>query len=382
MRFTLTEEQKYIQKAVREFTRGEFDEDQILQLLEKRDFPRSLLQKACRLDFIGVCYPEQFGGQACGAMDQVLVVEELCRKDSSVGIALSMADAGAEIIGAWGDDKQKEKILPDLAKGKMLSTVLFGDLDAGEDCRSAVELTPRGSGTFRLDGSAGFVLNAEQADVLIVQAQIAVEAAAPGSVFVLLDRNTPGVTVQSIGDKLGLGTIPWHNVLFEDAEVTEADIVRPAAQGRDGMLAHQKTHLIRFAAMYLGIAQGALDMALDYAKQRIQFNRKIGAFQGIRHKLADMYADLQATRAFVYAVAGAHEHQPGDLHDLLAVKLQAERTALFLTDEALQIFGGSGYMVEVPVEHFYRDARTLRALSGRTIFQKDMIAQAVIGNLS
>ena len=382
MRFTLTEEQKYIQKAVREFTKGEFDEDQILGLLENRDFPRDLLKKACKLDFIGVCYPERFGGQGCGLMERVLVIEEFCRKDSSAGIALSLADAGAEVICAWGDDTQKKKYLPDLAKGKMVTAVSSAISTPGKMAGRPPFWRPRQTEAFDWMECAGFVLNAERAEVLIVKAQIDADAAAPICAFVLLDRHTPGVTLQPLGEKLGIGTIPWHNVRFDAVTVAATDIVRPGNNGQTGMLDVQRIHLIRSAAMYLGMAQGALDMALRYAKQRVQFNRKIGEFQGIRHKLADMYVDLQATRAFVYAAAGAHERQPADLHDLLAVKLQAERAALFLTDEALQIFGGSGYMVELPVEHFYRDARTLRALAGRTFFQKDVIAQAIIGNLA
>lgn len=382
MKFALTEEQKYIQKAIREFTRGEFDEDQILELLENRDFPQNLFRKACKLDFVGVGYPEEFGGQACGMMEQVLVIEEFCRKDSSVGIALGSADAGAEIVCAWGNDAQKQKLLPGLAKGKLVSTVLFGDVDAREDGRPAALLTPAGDGTFRLNGKADFVMNAERADVFIVQAQMGADAPATGCAFALLKRNTPGVTLQALGEKLGIGVIAWHHVILQDVVVTEADIVRPADEGRGAMLDFQKIHLLRIAAMFLGIAQGSLDMALRYARQRVQFNRKIGEFQGIRHKLADMYMDLQATRALVYAAADGHLYDHGDLHDLLGVKLTAERTAMHLTDEALQIFGGSGYMIELPVEHFYRDARTLRALSGRTVFQKDVIAQAIVGHLT
>lgn len=382
MKFTLTDEQKYIQKAVREFTRGEFDEDHILELLQKRDFPHQLLKKACNLDFIGVCYPEQFGGQACAMMDQVLIVEEFCRKDSSVGIALGLADAGAEIVCAWGTDEQKKRLLPALAKGKMVSTVLSGDFDARADCCPSAFLEPQPDGSYSLNGNAGFVLNAERADVLIAQAQVAKDGQSSGCPFVLLQRNTPGMTLQTIGDKLGIGVMSWHDVIFKDAKVGAVDIVWPLDQGSGAKLDFQKVNLLRLAAMFLGISQGCLDMAVRYSRQRVQFNRKIGEFQGIRHKLADMYMDVQATRALVYAAAGAHENEPGDLHDLLAVKLTAEKTAMHLSDEALQIFGGSGYMVELPVEHFYRDVRTLRALSGRTIFQKDVIAQSVIGNLA
>lgn len=380
MKFTLTEEQRYIQNAVREFTRGEFDEDLILELLGKSDFPQKLLKKACELDFIGVCYPEQFGGQACGMMEQVLIIEEFCRKDSSVGIALGSADAGAEIVCAWGSDEQKKRLLPALAKGKMVSAVLPGDIDTSADCLPSAVVHVQPDGNYRLNGSAGFVMNAERADLLIAQVRMENDGPSSTCSFVLLPRSRPGVTLQPIGGKLGLGMMNWQDIKFEDVEVTAADIVCPLGKEASLMLDFQKVNLLRIAAMFLGIAQGCMDMALRYSKQRVQFKRKISEFQGIRHKLVDMYMDVQATRALVYATAGTTDS--ADLHDLLATKLTAEKTAMHLSDEALQIFGGSGYMVELPVEHFFRDTRTLRVLSGRSIFQKDLIAQSVIGNLA
>ena len=383
MKFKLTDEQTYIQRAVREFTKGEFDDDRILELVEKREFPLQLLKKAARLDFIGVCFPEHFGGQDCGLMEQVLIIEEFCRKDSSVGIALSTADAGAEIIWAFGDEDQKKRFLPALAGGKAVSAVFFSDADAGDDCPSEAVLSLSETGSWWLNGEAPYICNALQAEVIVVQARIDTKdsASREETAFALLDREAPGVVVESMGEKLGIDMVSWYRVRFTDVPVTEAGIVRPTPGDRSGAMGFQKIHIVRTAAVYLGIAQGALDMALAYAKQRVQFNRRIAEFQGIRHKLADMYIDLQAARALVYAVVEAYDRGQKDLHDLLATKLTAEKAALFITDEALQIFGGSGYMIELPVEHFYRDVRTLQALAGRKSFQKDVIARAVIGKM-
>jgi alkylation response protein AidB-like acyl-CoA dehydrogenase len=383
MEFPLTNEQKYIQKAVREFARGEFDDDQILELLQGGSFPQTLLKKACKLDFIGLCYPENCGGQGCGLMEQVLVIEELCRKDSAAGIALSTVDAGAEVIAIFGNEKQQKKYLPPFTKGKAISAFMYADADDGEGSPMSTSLTPGGKDTYLLSGEAAFVFNADLAELLIVQTQLAADSAsAGGSVFALVGKGAPGVSIIPMGDKLGMGMLSWHKVIFQAVEVFEADVIRPEPSVMEGGIRFRQIHLLRMAAMYLGLAQGAFDLALTYARQRVQFNRKIGEFQGIRHKLADMYVNLQAGRSLVYAAAANCDRGQVEPHDLLTVKLVAERTALFATDEALQIFGGSGYMVELPVEHFYRDARTLRAFTGSKMLQKDLIAQAVIGRIS
>lgn len=381
MRFQLTDEQKYIQKAAWEFARGEFDNDRILELLQNRTFPQTLLKKACKLDFIGVTTPEEFGGQGCGLMEQVLIIEEFCRKDSSVGIALSTVDAGVEVIGTLGSEEQKKRYLPAFTRGKSVSSVLFGSADDGDACTPDITLIPRGNGRYLLKGESAFVCNADRADVLVVHAQLCPDGSASGaeSIVVLVDRGKPGVCITPMGDKLGMGMISWSKVLFRDSEIVEADLIRLNDDTSNKGADFRRVNLIRMTAMYLGIAQGAFDLALPYARQRVQFNRKISEFQGIRHKLVDMYTDLQAARSLVYVAASDYDRRQCEFHDLLVVKLVAERAALFVTDEALQIFGGSGYMVELPIEHFYRDARTLQSLTGRKTFEKDVIAQVIIG---
>ena len=384
MKFNLTDEQQYIQKAAREFAKGEFDDDAILELIQGRKFPDQLLQKACKLDFLGICYPEAYGGQACGILDYVLLIEELCRKDSSAGIALSNVDAGAEVLCALGSENQKKALLPRLAKATAVPAVICGDLDSGSDCPAGISLKAGSApGEFFLEGTADCVLNADRADLMIVRVRPEVPdpSGAEDPLFVLLDPKKPGVVVSPMRDRLGMDMVSCCEVRIQGANVTEDDLIRAPKGSSPSPFPLHGVNLVRTAAMFLGIAQGAFDLALQYAKQREQFKRKIGAFQGIRHKLVDMYVDLQAARSMVYAVAASAEDRDAAAKDSLAAKLVAERSALFITDEALQIFGGSGYMVELPIEHFYRDARTLQATLGRRIFQKDVLAGQIIGKI-
>lgn len=374
MKFMLTEEQRSIQRAVNEFTKGEFDEDTILDLLQTGQFPEKIWRKACRLGFVGLCYPEKYGGQACGLMDQVLVTEALCRKDSSAGIALTLVDMGADLISTLGTEEQKKTYLPKLAKGKLMSTVLFADVDHNDAC-SADHMTLSADGdNFRLNGYAGHVFNADRSELLVVQC-----CAPNGVCFAAVEKSTQGVQIKPLGGKLGLAMLSWQQVCFQDA-IVSANAVVPI-DSKEVLESLQQQHVLRICAMYLGIAQGAYEQALAYSKQRVQFRRKIAEFQGIRHKLVDMYGAVTAARSLVYNSGVLLDAQQIDPADLIMVKLQAEKSALDVTYEALQIFGGTGYMIEIPIEHYYRDARMLQGLTGRSLFQKDQVAQGIVGRL-
>ena len=372
MRFALSDEQRSIQKAVREFARGEFDDERILELNAAGQYPRDLLKKACRLEFVGVCYPESCGGLAGSPLDHVLVVEELCRKDSSVGVALGMADQGAELICALGRDDQKRQYLPRLAAGKMLAAVVAPDTDTDEACSSQSLKLERAAERWRLNGTAGPVFNAADADLWVVQC-----ATDEGERFALVVPDSPGVSHTPLGPKLGCALVGWNELRFENVVLEESDLLKAADEPCQELFwRHQ---LLRLSAMNLGLAQGAYDQGLAYSKQREQFGRRICQFQGIGHKLVEMYRQVQAARALVYLAAGSLGEGRADLADMLTVHMQAEAAALAVTDEALQIHGGSGYMIELPVEHFYRDARMLQAAAGRRTFRKDVVARALIG---
>ena len=339
------------------------------------NFPKKIWKKACQLGFIGLCYPEQFAGQQCGPMDQLLVTEAMCRKDSSVGIALAMADMGSDVIRILGNDAQKKRCLTPMAKGKSMSSTVCADVDQNDDgCTQGIVLTAQ-SGEFILNGKAQYVFNADHAALLVVQC-----CGPDGQTFLALNKNIEGITVRPLGKQYGLGLVLWHEVSFENVKVPKDAILGNVSQNTLDQVNTEK--LIKICAMYLGLSQGAYDQALAYSKQREQFKRTLSQFQGIRHKLVDMYTALTGIKSLVYHGGQLMEQEQADLADFLVIKLQAERAALDITYEAMQIFGGTGYMIEIPVEHYYRDARMLQCLSGRSLFEKDRVARQIIGPLN
>jgi len=200
--------------------------------------------------------------------------------------------------------------------------------------------------------------------------------------FVVVPRDSNGLRVMGMGDKLGMRMLPWNKLIFDDVEISKKEILGIDNNGPSQLAEILKVIMIKSGAQALGLAQGAFERGLAYSKQREQFGKKIGEFQGIRHKLVDMYVKIQATRSLLYNVASHYGQGKIELHDTVTAKLYTETTAIEVTDEALQIFGGAGYMIETPVEHFYRDARIMRTISGRQLPQKDVIAHSIIGRIT
>lgn len=376
MTFQLTEEQTFIQKAARDFARGEFDDDYILDLIEKQQFPKKTLKTACKLDLIGLTWPESAGGQECGIMDNVLVTEELCRKDSTMGLALSFADMGAEIVAQFGTPDQIKACNAPLLKGKSVTALICPELgqEQGTICYRKT------NDTLILNGEASIVVNASIADFFLIVAHP--EEGQGERILALFPKNMPGMGVSEPRKKLGMDMMPWNTVTFESTEISTGAMITCDKKGVDPVNILEQNLLLKTAAMFLGMAQGAFDLALGYAKEREQFRRKIAAFQGISQKIASMYTRLQEGRASVYAAARACDGKCIGLTDLIAAQLSAQAMAEFLTDEALQIHGGVGYMIEFPVEHFFRDVKCLRTLLGRNITRMDVISQRVIGRLN
>lgn len=379
MKFQLTEEQNYIRKATQDFAKGEFDEYRILELMENRSFPENIFKNACKLDLIGLTYPESAGGQECNMMDNILVIEELCRKDSGIGIALSLPDMGAELIARYGNADMIKKYISPLLKGKTLPAVInpFPGQMTGD---ILFEKTEDG---IILAGEAPLVLNAGIAGYFVVVAS----PQNPGTnetgdnIIAVVDKDTQGMEIKKNRRKLGLDMLSWHPVTFNDVKIPAKNILTPPAKPVNLEMELQKSWLMKLSAMYLGIAQGAYDLALDYAKQREQFRKKIAGFQGISEKIARMYMELEKTRAMVYTTAALYDEKTINLHELTATKLCAESAAEYITDESLQIHGGVGYMIEFPIEHFFRDVKLLRTLMGRKTFQMDIISHKLIGKL-
>jgi len=374
MDFELSDEQKDIQRAAREFAQGEFDPDLALELDQSCTFPESLWKKAARLGFIGIHYPEEFGGQGLGLFETVLTIEAFCSVDSGIGSALSMVDTGSEVILKFGSKDQKERFLIPLTKGTKRMSIAFAESEDGQDLSSISTVSEKRGKEYFLRGEKQFVLNAPLADWFITLCKEPME----GWITLMVERQQEGIVVHSI-EKMGLRMIPFGDLGFREVRV---DIENRIGNGGEGMVHVHHCHQVmglRSSAQALGTAQGAFDRAMGHAKQREQFGKKLSQFQAIRHKLADMAVDIEVARWLTYKSATEYDQGRMDPKFLSITQLEAGRRLLRVVDEALQIFGGYGYIAEQAIEHYFRDAWAIGVDLGTEGELRDRVAEKILG---
>jgi len=374
MNFELSDEQKDIQKAALEFAQGEFDPDLALELDQSNTFPESIWKKASQLGFIGIHYPEEFGGQGLGLFENVLVIETFCRIDSGIGCALSMADLGSELILKFGSKDQKKQFLIPLAQGAKRMSIAFAESEDDQYLSSLSTVSEKKEGQYFIRGKKRFVLNASLADFFVTLCKEPQE----GWITLVVGREEVGLEVIPM-EKMGLRMIPSGDLLFKGVRVPLKNRI---GNGGEGMIqvhyAHQAIG-IRKASQAVGTAQGAFDRAREYAKQREQFGKKLSQFQAIRHKLADMAVDIELARWLTYKTAIEYDQDQLESKFLQLTKLEVGRNLVRVVDEALQIFGGYGYIAEQAIEHYFRDAWAISVDLGTEEELRDTIAEEILG---
>ena len=383
MDFKLSTEQNSIQKAAREFATGEFDKEIALELERTHTFPTKIWKKASELGFIGIHFPEQYGGQEYGIFENVLVVEEFCRQDSGIGVALSLADFASEIILRFGNEKQKEKYLIPVAEGKAISSGGFTEPDHGSDITFMNTTAVRQGDEYVINGVKTFITNGTISDFVIVLCQTNEDAKPTyrGQSVIIVEKDTPGYTSSDVGEKMGIKMSPTGELSFNDVRVPASNLIGEEGRGFYQVLEFFDESRVEIAAEALGIAQGAFDRALDYTRKRSQFGKKLAQFQVTQHKLADMAAKLETARLIVYKAAWNYDQGKIDPKLTSIAKMYAARVAVEVANEAVQLLGGYGYMLEYEVERFYRDARITEIYEGTREIQKNTIACALLGKL-
>jgi alkylation response protein AidB-like acyl-CoA dehydrogenase len=383
MDFELTDEQKDIQRAAKEFAQGEFDRELALELERNHAFPKSIWKTACQLGFIGLHFPEAYGGQGLGILENALVVEEFCRQDSGIGIALSLADFSSEVILRFGSEAQKGKYLPPLTRGEAISAGAYTEPDHGSDITRLSTIAVRKGAEFVINGTKTFTTNGTLADHFVVLCQSNPDAVPPyrGMCTLLVERGTPGFDATELGDKMGIRMTSTAELSFSDVHVPSENLIGQENRGFYQVMEFFDESRIEIAAQALGIALGAFERALAYAKERRQFGQRIADFQVTQHKLADMYTKLETARLLTYKAAWNFDL--GRIDPLLTsmAKMHAGRVSVEVADEAIQIFGGYGYITEYEVERFYRDAKIMEIYEGTREIQKNTIASSLIGKL-
>lgn len=382
MDFKLSYEQESIRKAAEEFAQGEFKKEIALEHEKNHAFPFDIWKKACELGFVGIHFPEQYGGQEYGVLENALVAEAFCRQDSGMGIALSGADSCSEVILRYGSEAQKEKYLTGIANGEAICCGAFTEPDHGSDITRMSTTAVREGDWYRINGSKMFITNGPIANVIIVlcQTNLTADPAYRGQSVFIVEKDAPGFAAADVGEKMGNKMTPTGELSFNDVQVPLSNLVGNEGKGFYQALRMFEELRVEIAAMAVGVAQGAFDRALAYVKQRKQFGRRLQEFQATQHKLAELTTKIELARLITYKAASAVDGDDINPGLTAMAKMYAARTAVEVADEVIQLHGGYGYMLEYEVERFYRDARIMEIYGGTREIQKNTIARGLIGS--
>jgi alkylation response protein AidB-like acyl-CoA dehydrogenase len=376
MDFRLTAEQRDIQTAAREFAAGEFDPDASLEYDKKQQFPVSIWKKAGELGFLGVQFPEESGGQRCGLVEHSLIIEAFCRQDSGIGTALALAGFGSEMMLRHGSEHQKSLILPLVAQGQgIVTAAVLEEAPSVWPTGTSARATNQG---YLINGTKCFVTLGAMASYMIVACQSSSDTHHVQSNF-MLERATEGIMISSMGNKVGMRMIPVDRVTFTDVHVPEEAIIGKKGSGSEQLRDFFSEVRVETGAMGLGIAQGAWDRALAYSKKRGQFGKAIAGFGAIRNKLTDAYVDIEMARLITYKAAWSFDKGRPARRETLMAKMVSTRAAYRATYEAVQVFGGYGYMTEAHIERFYRDAKALELFMEPAHIQRSLLADQLLG---
>jgi alkylation response protein AidB-like acyl-CoA dehydrogenase len=374
MDFELSDEQKDIQKAATEFANGEFDPDLAQEFDQNGTFPEATWKKAAQLGFIGIHYPEEFGGQGLSLLENVLVTEAFCRADSGIGSALSLVDLGSELILKFGSQEQMGRFLPPLVKGEKRMTIAFGESEDDKDLSLISTTAEKREKRYLIRGLKRFVLNASLADAFIILCKEPVE----GWILLIAEKEKDRIEVHPI-EKIGLRMIPSGDLYLKEVRVSHENRLGKKGEGMDVFQYFHQAMGMRSLAQALGVIGGAFDRAIKYSNQREQFGRKLSQFQVLQHKLADMEVGLEVAQWLTYKAAVDFDKKALAPRPLLVAKIEVGRRMAWVVDEALQIFGGYGYVSEQGIEHFYRDAWAIRSFMGTEEELKDHLSQQILG---
>ncbi len=378
MDYFLTEEQKMIRDLARTIAREQVAPI-VTELEEKEEFPREILDTLARADLAAVYIPEEYGGLGGGVFEQCLVMEELSRVCGGVGVSFGATALGAYPILLFGSREQKERYLPDLASGKKLAAFALTEAEAGSDAGNIKTTATLDGDEYVLNGTKQWITNAGEADVYTVIASTDRKKGARGLTAFVVEKGTPGFSFGRKENKMGIRCSPTRELIFRNCRIPRENLLgRP---GSGFVVAMRTLDKARpgVGAQAVGIAQGALDEALRYSRQRVQFGQAISSFQGIQFMLADMATQIEAARALVYSVArhidsGSKEYSK----ESAMAKLFASDVAMRVTTDAVQIFGGYGYMQDYPVEKRMRDAKVTQIYEGTNQVQRVVIAARLI----
>ena len=379
MYFKTSEKHEALRAQIREFAEAEI-KPFAFQWDTDNAFPREVIQKMAAKGWLGIPYPKEYGGAGLDIISYAIAVEELARCDGGCGVILSAhVSLGTWPIFAFGNDEQKKKYLPPLCRGEKLGAFGLTEPNAGSDAGGTETTAVLNGDHYILNGEKIFITNGGEADTYVVFAVTTPGIGTKGISAFILEKGMPGFEFGDHYNKLGIRSSATAQLLFNDVKVPKENLLGKEGQGFKIAMATLDGGRIGIAAQALGIAQGAFESAVEYAKDRIQFDKPIAFQQAISFKIADMATKIDSARLLVYRAADLKEnHEPYGKESAMA-KQYASDIALEVVNDALQIYGGNGYLKGMDVERFYRDAKITTIYEGTNEIQRVVIASHILG---
>jgi alkylation response protein AidB-like acyl-CoA dehydrogenase len=385
--FSLTDEQQQLRRSVREFAEGEVA-PHVMEWDEASHFPQEILPKLAEMGLLGVIFPEKYGGAGLGYGEYAVAIEELSRVDGSVGLFVAAHNSlCTNHIYKFGTEAQRQKFVVPLAQGKKLGCWSLTEPEAGSDAGGTRTTAVRKNGGWVLNGSKTFTTNGRYADVCVAMAVTDKASKHHGISAFIIEKGTPGFRPGKKENKLGMRASDTSEVVFSDCHIPAENLLGKEGEGFINSLQILDGGRVSIAALGLGMAQGAYEAAVKYAKQRKQFGRPISDFQAIQFKLADMATQIEAARLLTYQAAWLADRSLAKgasagrftLESSMA-KLYAGEIAVRVANEAVQVFGGYGFVKDYPAEKYYRDVKLCTIGEGTSEIQRLVIARQILGN--
>jgi alkylation response protein AidB-like acyl-CoA dehydrogenase len=378
MDYFLTETQQEIQNLARQIARERVKPVRA-ELDEKEEFPWDIMKVLAQSDLFGVYIPEEYGGLGGGAFENCLAVEELSRACIGVSVSFAASGLGAYPILLFGSEEQKKKYLPQIASGERLAAFGLTEAGAGSDAGGTRTTAVLDGNEYVINGTKQWITNGGEAEIYTVIAMTNPAKGSRGASAFIVEKGTPGFSFGKKEKKMGIRASATRELVFENCRIPKENLL--SKEGMGFLVAMKTLDKSRpgIGAQAVGLAQGAIDECVDYARERRQFDQPIISFQAIQHMLADMDTQTEAARALVYSVARFVDSDPKDVSKASAMaKLFASDVAMKVTVDAVQIMGGYGYMREYPVEKMMRDAKILQIYEGTNQIQRNVIGTAII----
>jgi alkylation response protein AidB-like acyl-CoA dehydrogenase len=378
MEFELTEDQQQVRYSVREFAEGEIA-PHVMEWDEAQHFPVELVPKLAELGLMGVIFPEEYGGAGMGYVEYATIIEELSRIDGSVGISVAAHNSlCSNHIYSFGTEEQKRKFLIPLAQGTHLGAWGLTEPSAGSDASGTRTTAVRQNGGWIVNGSKNFITHAIHADTCVAVASTDRSKGSKGITAFIFEKGMKGFAPAKKENKLGLRASETASVTFEDCYISDDNRLGEIGEGFIQAMQVLDGGRISIAALAVGIAQGAYESALRYARERVQFGRPIAEFQAIQFKLVDMATQIDAARLLMYRAAWLKDQGKPVTKESAMAKLFASEMGVKVCEEAIQIHGGYGYTKDYPPEKYWRDSKLCTIGEGTSEIQRMVIARQIL----